>query len=85
MPVEEIPEDMLFVAIPLKDRLKNGVAIVKELALRQRQNITEAAEQKRQPEARIREFSNSGKIRLGFTEGLQFSEDQRDQIMKSTE
>ena len=70
LPVDEIPSDMLFVPIPLKDRLSNGAANVRELALRQRQSVTEAAEEKRRPEVRIRDFSNSGKIRLGFTDGL---------------
>ena len=71
-PVEEIPEALVFVPVPLAARLTTGVPDVKKLARRQRELITqEAAEAPssatRPPETRIDKFSNSGSMKMRFT------------------
>ena len=71
-----MPEEFLFTSVPLAARLTTGVTNIKELALKQRENITNkaASNSYTAPETRFWDFSNSGELKMAFTQPLEIPE-----------
>jgi len=73
-PVQNIPEEKIFTPVPLVARLTSGVSNVKEIAKRQRENVTKGANSAKgsaiPPEARVKKFTNSGSLKMIFTSPL---------------
>ena len=78
IPVDNLPEKLLFTPVPLVARLTSGVDGVKSLIARQKDIVKETAASnsgdERPPEARVKKIDNSGKISFGFTVQLDVPE-----------
>ena len=58
--------------------MTKGVDSVKELALKQRENIADAAADAKvgsMPETRVGKFTNSGELNMGFTQPIKIPAD----------
>ena len=95
MKVDDVPVDKLFTPVPLVARLSGGVQDVKAFALRQREEVSKQASGNEKSsaatpatmphEARIKEFSNSGSVKMGFSKTLKVPEGTTDRVKEQTE
>ena len=73
-PVDLIPPSQLFFSIPLEARITKGVDRVKELAVRQRENLADSAADAKvgssAPETRVGKFTNFGELNMIFTQPI---------------
>ena len=86
-PVDAIPENQMFVPVPLVARLTTGVPNVKKLVQRQRELVSKQAASSsggdsRPPETRIDKFSNSGSMKMRFTAPIKLPEGTQDKIQE---
>ena len=84
-PVREIPIEKLFTPVPLVARMTQGVTNVKELILKQREEVTKRASvtssaATRPPECRVSKFSNAGSLKMGFTSSVNVPDGTTDKI-----